>query len=185
MARWTFVRHGESTANAGGTIAGHTDVPLTPRGEAQARALTERLGRCRFDRVLVSDLQRARRTLALALPQAEPQVLVGLRERTLGDWETRSRDEVRAHGGFDTLLAWNGRPPGGESLDDLRQRVLTTLAEHEDGVDTLVVCHGGVMRVVLGALDDLGAAEAARLRYANCAVEERDVPIGTWARLLT
>lgn len=159
-------------------------MPLTPLGETQARALTERLGRCRFDRVLVSDLVRARRTLALALPGREGLVLPGLRERTLGDWERRSRDEVRAHGGFDTLLAWNGRPPGGESLDDLRRRVLATLAEHDGPTDTLVVCHGGVMRVVLGALDRRGAAEAARLRYANCAVEERDVPVGTWRELL-
>ena len=51
-------------------------------------------------------------------------------------------------------------------------------------VDTTVVCHGGVMRVVIGVLDGLDAEDATRGHYANCAVETRDVPAGTWGRLL-
>lgn len=184
MTHWTFVRHGESVANAEGRFAGHRDVPLTEEGTLQARQLGIELAGFVFERVLVSDLIRARRTLELALPDRPHQVLPGLRERSLGTWEGLDRSAVRALGGFDVLLEWDGHPPGGESLTDLLRRVLETLVPLDDGKHTLVVCHGGVMRVVLGALDRLEAHQATRASYANCAVETRDVPTGTWARLL-
>lgn len=182
-ARWTFVRHAESEANAGGWLAGHTDVGLTERGVAEARALAGRLADVPFDRVLVSDLKRTRDTLALALPDWSGPVHVDprLRERTIGDWDGQLHRERHA---MELLIQWHGRPPGGESLDLLARRALGALDAHDAPMDTLVVTHGGLMRVVLGLLDGHPVDAIGRLRHANCAVESRSVAPGTWARLL-
>ncbi|HMV68138.1 MAG TPA: histidine phosphatase family protein, partial [Myxococcota bacterium] len=65
MRRWLLVRHAESVANAGRWFSGHTDVPLSERGEAQARALGDELGE--VARVVTSDLRRAWDTAQIAL----------------------------------------------------------------------------------------------------------------------
>lgn len=67
-----LVRHGESTANAGMPSANHADVPLTPRGEAQAQALAERLTRGP-DLLLTSPFLRAQAT-AEPIRKRWPQV---------------------------------------------------------------------------------------------------------------
>lgn len=184
VVRWTFLRHGESVANAAGRVAGHQDSPLTARGVEQALAVRDPLADLPFRRVLTSDLARARRTAELAAPGVPLFVDAGLRERSLGDWEGRRRDALASEGFADLVLSATGRPPGGESHADLTRRALTTLARLEDGTDTLVVAHGGLLRAVLGALDGVDAADAVRIRFPNAGLQTRAVPAGTWARLV-
>lgn len=181
--RWTFLRHGESWANAEGWLAGHTDVGLTPQGEAEARSVAGSVRDVPFTRVIVSDLTRALRTLELAAPDWTGPIVVDrrIRERTIGDWDGQAFKEVHA---MALLTTWDGRPPNGESHADLAVRALSALADLESDEDTLVVTHGGWMRVVLGTLDARPPAAIGRLRYPNCALQTRAVPRGTWARLL-
>ncbi|MCB9668487.1 MAG: histidine phosphatase family protein [Alphaproteobacteria bacterium] len=181
--RWTFLRHGESVANAGGWLSGQQDVPLTPRGRKEARRARDPLQDVPFARVVVSDLSRALETARLAAPHHALVVHPGLRERTLGEWDGRTHEELEAAGLKDVLLTHDGRPPGGESHADLRERGLRTLAELDAPVDTLVVAHGGILRAILSALDGLSAAEATRLRLPNTGIQTRAVVPGTWAAL--
>jgi probable phosphoglycerate mutase len=186
--RYSFLRHGESTANAGGWLAGHTDAPLTDAGRAQARAAADPLNDVPFARVWVSDLVRATGTFALARPDWNGPLTVdaGLRERTLGDWDGASRETLDAVDAWSVLVTWDGRPPGGESHADLARRILDTLTRLErtqGSADTLVVCHGGVMRVVLGLLDDRPRADLCRVRYPNGALQTRAVTPGVWEAL--
>lgn len=186
MARWSFLRHGESLGNAENWLAGHTDADLTARGESQAREVGSALADVPFERILVSDLTRATRTLSLALPSWTGPVTVtaGLRERTIGDWDGMYRDALVAQGAFDVLLTWAGRPPNGESHEDLAIRAIRELHAHDADTDTLVVCHGGLMRAVLGALDGRAHTAIPRIRYPNCALQTRQVALGEWGRRL-
>lgn len=61
-----LARHGETVWSLSGQHTGKTDIPLTERGERNARALGERLRGLAFSQVFTSPLQRARRTCALA-----------------------------------------------------------------------------------------------------------------------
>src|SRR3984893_10583269 len=61
-----IARHGETAWTITGQHTGLTDLPLTPQGEKNARALTCRLAGLKFAGVLTSPLQRARQTCALA-----------------------------------------------------------------------------------------------------------------------
>jgi probable phosphoglycerate mutase len=62
-----LARHGETAWNAEGRYQGQEDIPLSATGEAQARALGERLREVRIDRAVASPLSRALRTAQLAL----------------------------------------------------------------------------------------------------------------------
>ena len=128
--RLLLARHGETPWNAEGRYQGREDIALSATGEAQARALGERLRARRIDRALASPLSRARRTAELALGPDRASLLsidAGLMEIAHGSWEgllapeIRERDPERAR-------AWRETPdevqmPGGESLQQVLDRV--------------------------------------------------------------
>jgi broad specificity phosphatase PhoE len=80
--RLYFIRHGETEWSRSGRHTSRTDLPLTERGEQDARELGERLRATTFARVFSSPRQRARQTCALAalVPAAEI-------EADLAEWE--------------------------------------------------------------------------------------------------
>jgi len=192
LSTWIFLRHGESTANAARVFSGHEDVALTDRGRAQAAAAGEQLSPTLVQyeqiRVLSSTLQRARVTADLALQAAGYDLPVisldALRERRLGDWQGKSIDELKKIGARDTLLRWDGRPPGGgESLQDLAARLLPCLSGHDDGTAVLVVCHGGVVRTAAGLGDEMDLPALCRWNVRNCELVIRQYATGIWDRL--
>lgn len=141
-----LVRHGETPASLGRTLAGWADVPLTERGEAQAAALRPLLGAQRFDGVWSSDLRRAVRTarLAGAVDAREDR---RLREMSFGALEGRPW-EALDEGWREALVRFEGfEPPGGETFEDLRLRVLSFVEALPPGRH-LVFTHGGVVRLL-------------------------------------
>jgi broad specificity phosphatase PhoE len=184
MAQWWFARHGESIANAEGWLAGHVDSPLTARGRDQARALSQMLGPVPIARAWCSDLSRAHETARIGLAGRPVPLHVSprLRERHLGGWERITRTDRSKW--TTTLLSWTQRPPGGESQRDVALRVVGLLAEVAPCEDTtLVVVHGGVMRAVIGALDELPLGDRGRVRYDNTDVVRREVANDGWLAL--
>ncbi len=93
----TFVaRHGETAWTLSGQHTGLTDLPLTERGERNARRLAERLHGVRFARVFTSPLRRAFRTCELAGFGRVTEVDPDLVEWNYGDYEGRRTAEIRA-----------------------------------------------------------------------------------------
>lgn len=158
------VRHGESVWNAAGRITGWSDVELTPRGVAQARAAGALLSGVGFDAVWSSDLRRAADTARIALSEATPDPR--LRELDFGEldgkpWSAIESWAGRQAGDLDTFGA-----PGGESLQDLTARVRHFLDALRPGTHA-VFCHGGVVRCMLAMLD-------AASFVPNCAIAHFD-----------
>lgn len=178
----TLIRHGETDWNLERRWQGSTDVPLNATGEDQARRLGERLRAEGFvaDVVLSSDLSRARETARLAgelagfaLPETDPI----WRERTLGEFEGLTREEIREHhpGEYEAWqadrLGWT--PPGGESYLDLRNRVgraLATLRERHAGKRVLLVSHGGCCAAALSWFAPENGVHDTRVRFSNTSV---------------
>jgi len=186
VPRWILLRHGESTANRDDVSSGWLDVPLTPLGERQARAAGEALADEQISRVICSDLLRARQTAegVLALrgaPRPPLQLYPALRERSVGSFQGARRAQLRADGRMNTLLDWTSAPPGGESLAQLARRVIDALASLQPSPCTLVVAHGGVLRVALGLLEGQPTSEIGRRRFANARPYFRDLPADAWA----
>ena len=145
--RLILVRHGESTWNAEERLQGQLDPPLSERGREQARTLVGAADGLPAERVVCSDLGRARETaelMGLAPGRLDPR----WREIDVGEWGGRTAAEIDAQGG--ELTNWRGGPrtaAGGEPWDAFAQRVAGAVDELvAAGGPWLVVCHGGCIR---------------------------------------
>ena len=151
-----LVRHGQTTRNRDGLLAGWDDEDLTHTGEAQARALRSELQELAFSQAWSSDLIRAVRTAQLAW--GEPQVDARLREIDFGELDGKLWTTLPAEH-KDALLRFEGFvAPGGESLVQLQQRVESFINDLPPGRH-LVFTHGGVIRLLCHRLGHAAFAQ--------------------------
>ena len=143
------VRHGQTDWNALGRVCGRTDLPLNAEGERQARQTAGSLRGLAIERIVCSPLLRARQTADFAAQALGLPVRVDARliEQDYGIFEGRSvTDEafLRAKRQFAV------RYPGGESMMQVAARVYALLDEErrKGGGPVLLVCHGGVLRLI-------------------------------------
>ena len=175
--RILLARHGETPWNAEGRYQGQADIPLSPTGEAQARALGARLRELRIDRAVASPLSRARRTAELALGEARASMLAldeGLAEIAHGEWEGLLASEIHARDP-ERMRAWREAPqtvqmPGGESLQQVFDRAWPAFARAceglEDEATVLVVAHDAVNRALLCRVLGMPLSNFWRFRQA-------------------
>lgn len=157
-----LARHGETPWNAEGRYQGQIDIPLSPVGEGQARALGARLADVAVTRAVASPLSRAKTTAEFALGDARRQMLetdAGLMEIAHGTWEGLLASEIRERDP-DLLSAWREAPEtvlmpgeGGETLQHVLDRAWPAFeratAGLGDGDTLLIVAHDAVNRVLL------------------------------------
>lgn len=181
MTTIVAVRHGETTWNQKQRLQGWAPAPLTNLGRKQAgqlgAALTEEYD---IDRILSSDLYRTEETVEILLEYFDALVTFEStwRERDIGIYQGLPIDEMFERfpeydlGEGDPEAA-HRRPESGESLVDVRQRVIerweTTLAECESR-ETMT--HGGPIRLLLGHLKDLDIVETRMEQQGNCSINE-------------
>lgn len=161
--RIVLVRHGQSIPYVSGqpfpVVDGHGDPPLSPRGLHQAQLVGERLATEPISAIYVSTLTRTHQTAA---PLAErldidPVVEPDLREVFLGDYEAGLFRELAAIGDDPAVQRMRetgdwGAIPNAESNAELRARttpVIERLARQHPDEMIAVVCHGGVIGVLL------------------------------------
>jgi broad specificity phosphatase PhoE len=151
-----LVRHGETEWSRDGRHTGRTDVPLTERGEEQARAVGRALRGRSFALVLSSPLQRAVETARLA--GFSPDVREDLAEWDYGSYEGRTTPEIRDE--MPGWTIWGYGAPGGESVEQVGVRTDRVLAELRplDG-DVLLFAHGHLLRVLTARWLELPPAD--------------------------
>ena len=96
VLRLYLIRHGETEWSLSGRHTGRTDIPLTVKGEADARELGKALHGTSFDRVFTSPRQRARRTCELVDLGPSAQVEADLPEWDYGDYEGQETADIRS-----------------------------------------------------------------------------------------
>ncbi len=159
--RLVLWRHGRTSHNAEARLQGQVDIPLDGMGRRQARAATAAiLAQHEPARIVTSDLSRARQT-ADVLGRAcglEPTVDERLRERSFGQWEGLTGEEITASWP-EEYAAWRAgldpRGVGAESRDQVAQRCLVAVTAHAHEMATgtlVVVSHGAAISAVVGAL---------------------------------
>ncbi|MGH3722106.1 MAG: histidine phosphatase family protein [Pseudonocardiaceae bacterium] len=167
MGTVILLRHGRSTANAAGVLAGRTPgVALDEHGRAQAQVLVERLERLPLAAVVSSPLQRCRDTVAPLARARELEVSLDDRlvEVDYGEWTGR---ELRTLGKEPLWKVVQAHPsaamfPGGEGLAAMQARAVAAVrewdaklaAEHGPQALWLVCTHGDIIKAVLA--DALG-----------------------------
>ncbi len=115
-----LVRHGETAWSSSGQHTGRTDIPLTERGEREARALEPRLGELAFDYVFSSPLIRARRTAELAGFGDRLTLDPDLVEWDYGDYEGLTSPEIYER--HPRWVVFDDGGPNGESPAQVRAR---------------------------------------------------------------
>ncbi len=127
------VRHGETPWNVEGRYQGQLDPPLNERGHQQAEATARALASLGIEAIYSSDLKRAAQTAeALARLTGLPIVFdPRLREIHQGEWQGVLVEEIQRRWPevFEGWRRdpWHYRPPGGETLQALRERVLAAI----------------------------------------------------------
>ncbi len=145
--RLYLIRHGDTAWSLSGQHTGRTDIPLTTKGEEDARALAEELRGVRFDRVFTSPRQRARRTCELVGLAGVAEIEPDLAEWDYGDYEGLRSADIRA-----SRPGWNlfrDGCPHGESPGDVSSRadrLMTRFRTLEGNV--AVFSHGHLGRVL-------------------------------------
>ncbi|MGH7046757.1 MAG: histidine phosphatase family protein [Stellaceae bacterium] len=157
-----LARHGETTWSLSGQHTGRTDLPLTARGEDQARALAPRLHGVRFGAVLTSPSQRAVRTCELAGFGSAAAIEPDLAEWDYGDYEGRRTAEI-----LSDRPGWQlfrDGAPGGESPDQIGARADRVIARIRAAAgNVLVVSSAHITRVLAARWLGLSPADGCYL----------------------
>jgi len=171
-----LARHGETAWSLSGQHTGLTELPLTERGERNARNLGSRLAGLAFAKVFTSPLQRATRTCQLAGFAAAAEVDRALVEWDYGDYEGLRTAEI--HEKRPEWQLFRDGCPGGESPDQIGARADRVLSRvRAVSGDVLIFSSGHFLRVlaarwlglepVNGRLFMLKTASLSALGYEN------------------
>ena len=159
-----LLRHGATAWAQNGRHTGRTDLPLLPEGETEARALAPVLARQRFAAVLVSPLQRARRTAELAGLGADARICPDLQEWDYGRYEGITTAAIREQ--VPGWTVWSHGCPDGESSPQVEarcQRVIALAESLGNGGAVALVAHGHILRSLAGTWLGLGPGGGALL----------------------
>lgn len=169
MATVILVRHGRTTANATGVLAGRTPgVLLDPTGEAQAAAAAQRLAPLPLASVVSSPLERCIQTAEAALQRQQhaPQLLLEpeLAECDYGSWQGQSLDTLAAQELWKQVQSHPSSVtfPGGESMAGMQRRAVDAIRRHDAAIEAqhgpgavwAAFSHGDIIKSVLA--DALG-----------------------------
>ena len=175
-----LARHGETAWSLSGRHTGRTDLPLTERGERNARVLGQRLHGLTFAKVRTSPLQRARRTCELAGFGAVAEIDPDLVEWDYGQYEGRRTAEIHAERPGWQLF--RDGCPGGEAPDQVGARADRVIARvRATSGNALLFSSGHFLRVLAarwlgfntaaGQHFVLGTASLSTLGYEHGATE--------------
>lgn len=181
MALLVLLRHGESQWNLENRFTGWVDVPLTPKGIAEAEAAGRRLAGIHFDAVYTSLLIRANETLRIVLEVIGQTDLVPVRdaalnERHYGDLQGLNKADTAQRYGAEQVHIWRRSydiaPPGGESLADTAARAIPFYEQHivpdlRAGRNVLVAAHGNSLRAIVMHLENLSREQVLELNLAT------------------
>ncbi len=172
-----FTRHGETEWNSRDIICGITDIELTDKGKEQAAFLAADIeaNHNDIDMIICSPMKRAIDTAAPIGQKLNitPTTDIRLREWNYGSFEGKHRD---TEGYMDAKLEFGCRmPDGGESVFDLVNRVyglIDELREKHYDKNILLVCHGGICRVIETYYRNMTRAEFSEFYMGNCELRE-------------
>jgi alpha-ribazole phosphatase len=178
--RFWLIRHAIVDENARAMLYGVLDVPLCETSLLEQApmyaALAARLPRPAAWKV--TPLSRTRRTaeaiFAAGYPRTEPAIEPALIEQSLGDWQGLPHAELPARLTLPKHAFWplagHERPPGGETLAEVIERVgesLEQLAARHPDEDVVIVSHGGAIRAAVAHCLRIGADNALHLTVQN------------------
>jgi broad specificity phosphatase PhoE len=162
-----FARHGKTNYNDLGLCNANPsiDVHLTPQGIEQAKALAERLKEIPIDHIFVSELRRTKQTAEIVneFHRSDIEVDPLLNDHRSG-FEGQSA-ELLMEALSKAENRWTAKFNGGESIDDMKQRVATFInkLKTQDYTSVLIVTSGWVVQAAVAILQNISDEDAWKL----------------------
>ena len=170
--RFVFVRHGETNDNTARVLIGQTDPELNEWGIQQSMELLSGL-EGDFQVIYASPLKRTRRTAEILGRQLNIPLILRdeLKERDVGSlagetWEQINEQQRADLKTMDARQKYDYRPFGGESVEQVKQRILKFIGEalSKKHKRVLVVSHAGVIRIMYDLFSD---GQVSGIRHAS------------------
>jgi len=176
MTEIIIARHGQTEWNVGEVFRGRIDIELDKTGEKQAELLAEYLSGSKIVAIYSSPLKRALETAETiaSYHQLEVRIAPGLIDFNYGEWQGLPHQEVKDR--YQELYAeWITNPhqtkmPDGESLEDVRKRVLGVVDEvtAKYAGTVILVSHRVVNKVLICALLGLDNSHFWNIKQDTC-----------------
>lgn len=152
--RVILIRHSLTAANEQGLYCGHTDLPLSPKGEILAKKLAQTgiykaEQSCKY---FTSGMKRTNETLALLFGNVQFEPLPGLREMNFGVFEMLSYNDLKDRGDYQIWISGDNiknRCPKGESAEEMTNRAIRAIRDVFKSESAVVVAHGGVIAAIM------------------------------------
>jgi len=171
MNKLILLRHGQSQWNLENKFTGWKNVPLTEKGQMEAKKAGEliRKNKIHIDFIFSSVLERANKTAEIAIKEANLQNLINnnkliltkhedLNERDYGDLVGLNKEETANKFGKEQVHIWRRSydtpPPNGESLKDVVERVSPYFKKNikpllDKNNNILIAAHGNSLRAMM------------------------------------
>jgi probable phosphoglycerate mutase len=173
--RLIITRHGETLENIKGILQGQLQGTLSKNGIQQSKKLANRLKDEKIDYIFSSDLKRAVDTTKEIIKyhlNSKLFYVKELREKHLGEFQGKTREEVN----------WNSKtltapkePKESESMEVFLQRVesfLDSVIENHYKDSVLLVCHGGVTKVLIAHILGKNLSDIKRIKNTSITIFE-------------
>jgi broad specificity phosphatase PhoE len=147
MQKIILIRHGETEWALKDRHTGRTDIPLTEKGQLEAKSLAPILNNFPFEKAFVSPLQRARDTFKLSSGLVKPEIDDDLYEWNYGDYEGLTSAEI--HQSNPNWSIFTQGAPGGESIDQVEERASRILEKAKKCTsDVAFFSSGHILRAI-------------------------------------
>lgn len=153
-----LIRHGKTLGNVNKLYYGATDLPLTTEGIAELHAYAAKELYPVTQLYFTTDMQRTNATFEILFPDTPHHKLPEFREYDFGAFEGYTYEELKDREDYRLWIAdqTGDHPcPGGESRNSFVERITTALEAligQIDGKSATLVCHGGVISIIMSAL---------------------------------
>ena len=142
-----LIRHGKTEANEKRLYCGSTDLPLSEKGREELQNLRYDVPNVRY---ITSGMKRTNETLHILYGDVPFETEPRFREVDFGAFELKSYEELKDLPEYQAWISGDNQrnvPPGGESGEQMRQRVLEAFSEIDE--DTVLIAHGGVIAAIM------------------------------------
>ena len=178
-----LLRHGQTNWNLEHKIQGHLDIPLNEKGRKDALICAKRLTSLQIDRIISSDLSRARETADiinefLSLPI---DVDVRLREINFGDLQGRKAPDMPEE--IWDIYNHNPHEVHAESLADFYKRVKSFWDEVDISQNILIITHGGVIKMSMYLASYPNSFNQAEFEKIILPIKIKNTEIFSWDKI--
>jgi len=150
-----IARHGETEKNRVGMLLGQKDVELNETGIDQAHELGKKMKDFDIDLIISSSMTRTKQTTEIVNGYIHKTVRIEprLKERNVGVYEGLTLKEVQEkyQRGYTSEMAYHKTPPGGESSQEVQERVFAVMDELKKNYpdkNILIISHSFIIRMI-------------------------------------